>query len=230
MYSNCDDKYKLSGIVSNTRKHLIYFFFGWYHTFRHFITQVCSEELETGTSVLWLPCSHVFHERCIRQWLTGFSNTCPTCRAVAIPTTSTTTDLTAGPFFLPDRSSRAESPPHTSPAAPMVAGHTTQGMRESPLRNNGVISTNRIVSSILAEVCSTLSIPAPSTVPARQSHISAVGPALECLDCGEIRENSSSALSESDSQITEESDIGLGCAAANTLDDATYKQLQTMFK
>ncbi len=40
----------------------------------------CLQDLEEGDSIMELPCSHVFHELEIREWLTNKSLTCPTCR------------------------------------------------------------------------------------------------------------------------------------------------------
>lgn len=38
---------------------------------------VCCEAL--GDMCAWLPCGHVFHDKCIKKWLSEAS-TCPTCR------------------------------------------------------------------------------------------------------------------------------------------------------
>lgn len=40
---------------------------------------VCKEDFQLGQIVLQMPCSHVFCEACLKQWLTRH-NTCPTCR------------------------------------------------------------------------------------------------------------------------------------------------------
>jgi len=40
---------------------------------------ICAEDIEVGTPVVTLNCQHVFHEACIRRWLTR-RHTCPTCR------------------------------------------------------------------------------------------------------------------------------------------------------
>ncbi|KAK9927414.1 hypothetical protein M0R45_024598 [Rubus argutus] len=40
----------------------------------------CMEEMVTGCEVTPMPCSHLFHGRCIAEWLSRSSHTCPVCR------------------------------------------------------------------------------------------------------------------------------------------------------
>ncbi|KAF8015885.1 hypothetical protein BT93_H1434 [Corymbia citriodora subsp. variegata] len=40
---------------------------------------ICLEDFHRAEKVTELPCSHVFHRRCIIRWLEG-SNSCPLCR------------------------------------------------------------------------------------------------------------------------------------------------------
>ena len=40
---------------------------------------ICQEDFPIGTQVASLPCSHIFHADCIKNWL-RLRNTCPTCR------------------------------------------------------------------------------------------------------------------------------------------------------
>ncbi|CAB4264572.1 unnamed protein product [Prunus armeniaca] len=40
---------------------------------------VCMEEFNGGSEVACMPCSHVFHDKCIRTWLRQ-SHYCPVCR------------------------------------------------------------------------------------------------------------------------------------------------------
>lgn len=42
---------------------------------------VCLEDMGAGQRVAVLPCTHVFHEQCVKQWL-GVCGTCPICRGV----------------------------------------------------------------------------------------------------------------------------------------------------
>ncbi|KAG1327606.1 putative E3 ubiquitin-protein ligase RING1-like [Cocos nucifera] len=40
---------------------------------------ICLVEFNTEVEVSWMPCSHLFHSRCIAEWL-GRSHHCPLCR------------------------------------------------------------------------------------------------------------------------------------------------------
>lgn len=40
---------------------------------------VCLEELSVGSKMKRMPCSHVFHQECITQWLQNSSHMCPVC-------------------------------------------------------------------------------------------------------------------------------------------------------
>ncbi|XP_056160341.1 probable E3 ubiquitin-protein ligase RHA4A [Syzygium oleosum] len=48
------------------------------------VCTICIEELAGGTEATKMPCSHVYHVDCIRQWLET-SHSCPLCR-YAMPT------------------------------------------------------------------------------------------------------------------------------------------------
>ncbi|GAX75104.1 hypothetical protein CEUSTIGMA_g2548.t1 [Chlamydomonas eustigma] len=154
---------------------------------------VCSEELQEGAEVMWLPCSHVFHERCIRRWLTGFSNSCPTCRASVInpqpshiPSSATTVHaILADPMHQtlsdahdseePAGEGQQEVCQHGSgvgirsnlmPPPPLLSledpdsdsGGHAPGPGASNIPSPSTVSTNRIVSNILMELCAALSI------------------------------------------------------------------------
>nr|BAT25231.1 symbiotic Der3 [Nitzschia sp. IriIs04] len=41
---------------------------------------ICLEDFEPGERLMCLPCTHVFHTRCIGRWLTQRSATCPLCK------------------------------------------------------------------------------------------------------------------------------------------------------
>jgi len=46
---------------------------------------ICSEEYKTGDKLVFLPCTHAFHDACLQGWLDQVlsahqHNTCPTCR------------------------------------------------------------------------------------------------------------------------------------------------------
>ncbi|KDP39315.1 hypothetical protein JCGZ_01072 [Jatropha curcas] len=43
------------------------------------VCSVCLEELSIGSEATRMPCSHVYHQKCIVEWLKK-SNTCPLCR------------------------------------------------------------------------------------------------------------------------------------------------------
>lgn len=41
---------------------------------------ICLENVEKGNCGCILPCMHVFHEGCIKRWITMNNSTCPVCR------------------------------------------------------------------------------------------------------------------------------------------------------
>jgi hypothetical protein len=45
---------------------------------------ICLEEFTRGESVCELPCKHIFHDACVREWLKREA-TCPVCRKVLGP-------------------------------------------------------------------------------------------------------------------------------------------------
>ncbi|GLI66901.1 hypothetical protein VaNZ11_010928 [Volvox africanus] len=71
---------------------------------------VCSEAFLEEQLVVLLPCHHFFHDRCIRRWLLGFSNSCPMCRAPVLSGGVRASSATAT-RGLAARASRAEAMP-----------------------------------------------------------------------------------------------------------------------
>ncbi|CAI6003081.1 unnamed protein product [Closterium sp. NIES-64] len=59
---------------------------------------VCNEVAEVGEEVVRLPCRHLYHGACIRQWL-GVRNTCPMCR-FELPTDDIGKAAQAGVFHM----------------------------------------------------------------------------------------------------------------------------------
>lgn len=45
-----------------------------------FMCTICQEEYSDNTQVLCLPCTHLFHEKCIDEWFNK-STECPNCRS-----------------------------------------------------------------------------------------------------------------------------------------------------
>eukprot|EP00797_Seminavis_robusta_P010635 Sro1790_g297760.1 protein ligase RNF126 (227) ;mRNA; r:19317-19997 len=45
----------------------------------HIECPLCKEDLELGCPVVHLPCSHIYHDRCIEGWLLDKNCTCPLC-------------------------------------------------------------------------------------------------------------------------------------------------------
>lgn len=43
------------------------------------LCSICLDEFDIRIHVLEMPCRHIFHNECLREWLTR-SNTCPLCR------------------------------------------------------------------------------------------------------------------------------------------------------
>eukprot|EP00934_Nitzschia_sp_Nitz4_P004580 Nitzschia sp. Nitz4//scaffold42_size132992//63031//64562//NITZ4_003395-RA/size132992-augustus-gene-0.103-mRNA-1//1//CDS//3329551706//4570//frame0 len=89
---------------------------------------ICLEDFEPGERLMCLPCTHVFHTRCVGRWLTQRSATCPLCKidlyesdeesdeesATAIAPTTTVTTSTTPPSEDPipsTNSSFASVPP-----------------------------------------------------------------------------------------------------------------------
>lgn len=68
---------------------------------------VCVDEIEDGESVKQLPCGHVYHVKCIDEWLSRYSSLCPLCkynlRNTRQPAATESTPLTASVSFREDR-------------------------------------------------------------------------------------------------------------------------------
>ena len=43
---------------------------------------ICPDKLNNGEEIMYLPCAHVFHKKCIKEWFKR-SNTCPCCREIS---------------------------------------------------------------------------------------------------------------------------------------------------
>ena len=41
---------------------------------------ICMDLIKSGSICIQTKCGHIFHELCIKRWLTTKQNTCPTCR------------------------------------------------------------------------------------------------------------------------------------------------------
>ncbi|KAG1655266.1 hypothetical protein FOA52_014592 [Chlamydomonas sp. UWO 241] len=127
---------------------------------------VCSEELAPGARALWLPCGHVFHDACIRQWLTRFSNTCPTCRARVLPAAATRPAGTAGRADLEGvvdgNAGVGAAAALAATATPVADGGTADAYAVADAADVSAASapyaltTNRIVLSILTQLAASL--------------------------------------------------------------------------
>ena len=215
--------------------------------------------------------------RCIRQWLVGFSNTCPTCRAIVItsPTAVGSPPRPEAPdALMPANTAGAAQPASQSqlqdgrssldaedvtvcPPPPHAASATTSAAgASSPSGGTSIISTNRIVTSILAELCTALSLPTPplalslgpraglgigSWDPGPGPGEDGDGAANTLGDTPLIAQQPSEGVELSVDEDAEERGLTLdcgsaggcedaGCASANTLDDPTYRKLQLMFR
>ncbi|KAI9106199.1 hypothetical protein DFS34DRAFT_50562 [Phlyctochytrium arcticum] len=56
----------------------------------HADCSICQDEYSEGEEVIELPCKHLFHEPCIKSWLT-VNGTCPVCRHSLVAETEQTT-------------------------------------------------------------------------------------------------------------------------------------------
>ncbi|KAI5189794.1 hypothetical protein NECID01_0700 [Nematocida sp. AWRm77] len=45
---------------------------------------ICLEGINTGDAVRTLQCKHMFHSKCVSEWLTQYANECPMCRKAAV--------------------------------------------------------------------------------------------------------------------------------------------------
>ncbi len=43
---------------------------------------ICRDNLNNGEEIMYLPCTHVFHKKCIKEWFKK-SSTCPYCRGIS---------------------------------------------------------------------------------------------------------------------------------------------------
>ena len=41
---------------------------------------ICNNEVEVGDRVGWMGCTHLYHHRCLQEWMNRGTFTCPTCR------------------------------------------------------------------------------------------------------------------------------------------------------
>jgi hypothetical protein len=65
---------------------------------------ICLEEFSRGETVCELPCKHIFHDACVREWLRREA-TCPVCRKVLGPSPRQSEErrLEADPFEVFER-------------------------------------------------------------------------------------------------------------------------------
>ena len=122
--------------------------------------------------------------------------------------------------------------PHSSEVPPLLPGGEISA---SP--SPAVISTSRLVSSIMAELCATLSLPPPATPAQGPSPSSANGtdPWSTVTSApweveGVPADPCPPDKSEGAGVKVEDSEKEMGCASANSQEDRTYQQIQAMYK
>jgi hypothetical protein len=113
---------------------------------------ICLDDFESGTSLQMLPCGHLFHPHCIREWLSGH-NFCPLCKRVLTSHPSdrqpesqqllqNTADALEGlaeainaaampPGILPSSDRGRQSMPSASPSPRIAARHAGAGNGDS---------------------------------------------------------------------------------------------------
>ena len=149
------------------------------------------------------------------------------------------------------------------PPSPHVAAATTSAAgASSPSGGTGIVSTNRIVTSILAELCAALSLPTPPLAlsPGPRAGLGigscAPGPGPTPPPWEDGDEAASAGIPSGDTHLVQQPPAGVevcvdedakdrsdaadcgsagscedaGCASANSFDDPTYRQLQSMFR
>jgi len=48
------------------------------------VCNICLDEFEEEHFITILPCKHIFHSKCIEEWLSKYNQTCPICRKKVI--------------------------------------------------------------------------------------------------------------------------------------------------
>ena len=105
---------------------------------------ICQSKLSKHEITELLPCHHLFHSRCVRNWL-SVNPTCPICRApiedFGSPSytfgtaTSSPTPAPTSPTWTPTSPTPAPTSPTYTPTSPTYTP-TLKPAQESPLNNN----------------------------------------------------------------------------------------------
>lgn len=98
------------------------------------VCAICLDDYEEGDKLRLLPCSHVYHTKCIDPWLTKSKRSCPICKRKVIPGDDPDSDS--------DTSEGEEDSP--SERTPLLAGGSSgSSERRSTFDNSGLPQTAR---------------------------------------------------------------------------------------
>ncbi|XP_045199698.2 E3 ubiquitin-protein ligase RNF13-like isoform X3 [Mercenaria mercenaria] len=98
------------------------------------VCAICLDDYEEGEKLRLLPCSHVYHTKCIDPWLTKNKRSCPICKRKVIPGDD------------PDSDSETSDGDEDTPSerTPLLAGGSGgSGERRSTFDNSGLPETAR---------------------------------------------------------------------------------------
>lgn len=107
------------------------------------VCAICLDEYEEGDKIRILPCSHVYHAKCVDPWLTQSKRSCPICKKRVIPkdeTESNSDDSDDESLSVSERTPLLGSTSRTLPSSSLACEHSgvpaeTGETRQDPVNN-----------------------------------------------------------------------------------------------